>query len=409
MQKQWQIKQGGQTFGPYGLEQIHDLISTNNIPKDALFGTGDQWVDVDTFKQNWPDSREAARPEPPPVFPHDPALGVAAPSSEEPMASFTPGDSPPIAHIPDDTAPVIERDAILVLGRRRAGKTIFLATLYSMLWKAIGGLTMKALSGQSHSILMAVVDQLKRGEWPEATLGSRQLEFELTHKRRQRLLIALDYSGEDFRRAFVEEDTDSPEVKKLLKYVDRAAAVILLVDPAVVAGGKQDEINDDDFGMVQAVERIRNWHGGSDVPVVIALTKADRNKQLIRSHGDAKEFVLRNYPALARTLGRVAIFEVCAVQERSARDGRTLPRNDSIPIRIDHPLRYCLRVLRDREHEQEKEAKRAAAEAARNEQMRLEDEAYARSNRRFWIFVTGLIVVGLCGCAVLYMVLINQR
>lgn len=413
MQQQWYIKQGDQTLGPFGLADVYEFISINAVGAETWFGADGSWLDVDTLRKQWPDPRGSAPPPlppPPPPLQSDQAVEVELlPAGPETSGSAKPPDFSAVTQAAEEVAPAIERDAILVLGRRRAGKTIYLATLYSMLWKKIGGLTMKALSGPAHTMLMSVMDQLRHGQWPEATLGTRQLEFELTYKRRKRLLVAFDYSGEDFRRAFVDDDTDSAEVKKLLRYVDRAAAVILLIDPAVVVSGKQDEVTDDDFGMVQAVERIRNWHGGSDVPVVIALTKADRNKGLIRSDGDAREFVLRHYSALARTLGRVAIFEVCAVQERRAGEGRTCPRRDSIPINIDKPLRYCLCVLRDGERHEEEEAARQAADAARREQERLEQNAIARSNRRLWTLVTGIIVLGLCGCAALYMVLINRR
>src|SRR5262245_30988001 len=153
-----------------------------------------------------------------------------------------------------------------------------------MLWKEVRGLTMKSLSGQAHMMLTKVAAQLKDGTWPPATSGTQQLVFELDGKGKEGLLVAYDYSGEDFPKAFVGDEADSPEVKTLLKYVDRAAAVILLIDPAVVASSDVEGAAEDDFGMVQAVQRIRNWHGGEDVPVVLALTKADRNAELLNKH-----------------------------------------------------------------------------------------------------------------------------
>ncbi|MFQ5502431.1 MAG: hypothetical protein ACE5EQ_09045 [Phycisphaerae bacterium] len=312
-EQQWYIQQGAEHLGPYDLTQVYDLISSSQISDKAWFGHEGLWIDLDMLHEDWPDPRN--------VNPSQPDSSTSTdipppPPMAEPVISPPLPDSAEVnPDLMDDELPIIDRDSILILGRRRAGKTIYLATLYSMLWKSLDGITMKAMSGGVHKMLTSIANQLTRQEWPEATLGTRQLEFELNDHGRKRLLVAFDYSGEDFKRAFVDEDTESPEVKKLLNYVDRAAAVILLIDPAVAVSGKHDEVVDDDFGMVQAVQRIRDWQGGEDVPVVLVLTKGDRNTKLIRSHGSAKEFVLRHYPALARTLKRIAIYPISAVQE----------------------------------------------------------------------------------------------
>lgn len=397
MHSQWYITEDDKRLGPMPLEAVHDLLADGKLGPNAWFSSDEIiWSDNEEFRRKWPDPRPGAAPLP--VMPlEDESAGQTA--------TATLLDDSAEAPAADETRPVIERDAILILGRRRAGKTIYLATLYNTLWKAVRGLTMKALSGPAHELLMSIVDQLKRGEWPEATLGTRQLEFLLDDGASKRLLVAFDYSGEDFRRAFVEEDTKPPQVKKLLNYVDRAAAVILLLDPAVAVGGKHSEVVDDDFGMVQAVERIRNWQGGHRVPVAIALTKADRNKNLIQSHGTAPEFVLRHYPALARTLQRVAVFPVSAVQEIPDGNGSTLPNRDSVPINIDLPLVNCLESLRQTERRDQRRAARRSAEAARQESYRREHEAFIRGNRRLAVIMACVLVLSLCAMAVLYMVM----
>jgi hypothetical protein len=409
MEQEWYIHSSGEKSGPFSIAEVLDLISAGRVAQGAWIGCGDQWTDVDTFRVNHANQLPSPTPDPP--------LPYAVPAPSTPLASLaqasedrfsTPASVFATAVTEPDWPPVIERDAILLLGRRRAGKTVYLATLYAMLWKAIGGVTMKALSGPTHKMLMAVNDQLKRQEWPEATLGTRQLEFELTHHGRRYLLVAFDYSGEDFRKAFIEEDTASTETKKLLNYVDRASAVILLLDPAVATGGKYDEVVDDDFGMVQAVQRVRDWQGGEEVPIVVVLTKADRNQNLIRSHGSAHEFVLRNYPALARTLKRAAVFNVSAIQETGDGDGRTVPSPDSVPINIEKPLLYCIKELTNREKQKGQEAAQAAKEEARRQQIELEEQELAKANRRLWTYVIGFIVLCLCGFAIMYMLLTSR-
>ena len=290
----------------------------------------------------------------------------------------------------------VERDAILILGRRRAGKTVYLATLYDALWKSLGGLTMKALAGPTHKLLTGVADRLQHGHWPEATLGTRQLEFELDDHGEKRVVVAFDYSGEDFRRAFVDEETESSEVQKLLGYLHRAAAVILLIDPAVAAGGKHDEIVDDDFGMVQAVEKIREIRGGQDVPVVLALTKADRNREVIQSAGTKSEFILRHYPALVRTLGKLTVFTISAVQEMKGSDGSTCPSPDSVPINIDKPLLRCLEKMQRHDEHKRQQTARAAAEQTQIREVRQEERAQVTYHRKVAFLVAGIIIISLC-------------
>jgi len=401
MHSQWYITEDDKRLGPMPLESVHDMLAAGQIGPSAWFSSDEiVWLDNEEFRRKWPDPRKAKLDGADPL----PAMPLDDESEEQQPAATLTGDQPE-SSAADSRPPIIERDAILILGRRRAGKTIYLATLYNTLWKSVRGLTMKALSGPAHELLMSIVDQLRRGEWPEATLGTRQLEFLIDDGVRRRLLVAFDYSGEDFRRAFVEEDTKPPQVKKLLNYVDRAAAVILLLDPAVAASGKHSEVVDDDFGMVQAVERIRNWQGGHRVPVAIALTKADRNKSLIQSHGTAPEFVLRHYPALARTLQRVAVFPVSAVQEITDGNGSTVPNRDSIPINIDLPLVNCLETLKQTERRDQRRAALRSAEAARQESYRREHENYVRGNRRLGIIMACVLVLSLCAMAVLYMVM----
>lgn len=383
----WHIQDGEISTGPHTLAEVHNILRTGSVSDDAWFGCDDVWIDYRAFLRSHPSTQSHIGPD---------------------LAKTSPEQSPQATEIEVDaeisTAPP-ERDAILILGRRRAGKTIYLATLYANFWKSTSGLVMKSLSGPTHMTLMDIANQLKTGQWPDATLGTRQLEFEIDYRGQSHLLVAFDYSGEDFRRAFIDEDISSPEVKKLLNYVDRASAVILLMDPSVMIDGKHDEIADDDFGMVQAVQRIRNWPGGEHVPIVIVLTKADRNRALIQSHGTAPNFVLRHYPALARTLVKVPIFPVCAVQEVLRENGQVLPKPDSLPVNIEKPLIYCFEEFRRRETRQEAEAARQAKDESQRLRLMAEEKALAKSQRRLWIYIICFVALALCGYTVMYILL----
>ena len=89
------------------------------------------------------------------------------------------------------------RDRIVILGRRKAGKTVFLARLYEQLWSDHpSGLTMRTLEGAGHVALMEVNERLKSGQWPEATLGSTHSDFEIsTPDGRTYTMSGLDYHG----------------------------------------------------------------------------------------------------------------------------------------------------------------------------------------------------------------------
>ena len=376
MTDEWYIADGGETRGPFTLTDIFDQIDRNEVGEEAWFTLDGVRINLDTLKEHWPDPRI--------VLEEVEQAELARKHSER---------RPP---------PPAERDSILILGRRRAGKTIYLATLYQQLWKSTGPLTMKALAGPTHKVLAGIAGQLQNGQWPEATLGTRRLEFELDDHGHKRLVVAFDYSGEDFRRAFVDEETESPEVKKLLDYLNRAAAVILLIDPAVAHSGKHDEVVDDDFGMVQAVEKIRNWHGGDEVPIAVALTKGDRNREVIMSAGTKREFIFRHYPALVRTLGNLTVFTISAVQEERDAEGNPRPSRESVPINIDKPLLYCLDSIRRRESMKVAAQERAAAEEARVEQIRQIERAQSAFNWKVALLVAGICVIGLCICVLIW-------
>lgn len=308
--------------------------------------------------------------------------------------------APAVTGTESNSREAVERDTILLLGRQGAGKTVYLATLYAKLYEGHNGLVMKALRGPDHVELMTSREKLRHGEWPAGTLKTTEMPFELLHEGGKRLMVSLDYSGEDFQRAFMHENTDNKDVKLLLNYVDRAAAVVLLLDPGVVlrSGHKQDDPwghkarADDEFGMDKAVERIRGWRGGDKVPIILAFTKADRHSAEIKAAGGVRSFAIKHYPALMRSLGDVPIVPVSAVQQTS-RNGETRPHPRSKPSHIETPILLCLQRLRRSENQ-------AADERVRTqiEQQIADEEASAlraerRRHFRFWFWFWVLVVL----------------
>lgn len=237
--------------------------------------------------------------------------------------------------------PLVPRDRIILLGRRSSGKTVYLAVMYEQLWKSKSEFSVKATHGINHAEYIRIAADLRDGKWPAATQSISRSQLEITYKHHKRTLVALDYPGELFTRAFV-KDSKSEAVDELLKNVDRAAAIIFLVDPEHAAGEDIDAAIDNDFGIVQAMTRVLNRVGGRQIPIVLALTKNDITNPLIEKFGGAAGFVRNNFPRLLSMVNNLIICRVSAVQTRPGPDGRNLPKEDFEPKNLLEPLRYCL-------------------------------------------------------------------
>lgn len=363
----WNVSYDGQRYGPYPANVLAEWIAVGRVSADAVVSDGGAWITTKEFMDQQASAARAALP--PPASVRQDLSDTTAP-----IAAIRDESAPLLEESLETDAGVPERDRIVVVGRRGSGKTIYLAELYHKMWRTLDGMTAKAISGQVHSRLMQVHQTLQAGQWPPPTqLGTFQIELELEHAGRKRLMVTLDFAGELFRKAFVEEQTDFPGVPELTNHIDRAAAVLLLVDPSIVAGIDHDAAMDDDFGLVQAVQRIRNWPGGDSVPIVLVLTKMDQYQHLLDQFGGSKAFVRHHFPALVREMKHVPIFQVSAVQTQKKSDGTIAPSADSQPVNIDMPLRFCLDLIdknqetaeQQRLQDQRAEYERQSAEAER--------------------------------------------
>lgn len=296
-------------------------------------------------------------------------------------------------------APLVKpRDRVVVLGRRRAGKTIFLARLYEQLWNSRSHFHMRAISGETHKACMRVIEELQSGRWPASTLGAQYSDIEVSYRGRKQLLVALDYPGEVFHKAFV-EDADSADARELLDHVDRAAAVILLLDPAVVRHGPLDEAIDDDFGMTQAIHRIREWPGGNEVPIVVVFTKSDMRLDLLRSAPSLAEFASKHYLNLVRVVGRFKVFAASAVRARQSGDGHTVPEMGKAPSGLVEPLEYCLIKIIERDETRQQEREEAEKREAVAKFLDEKERAHKRAIL-FWSLFWSIAAVLLTGIAI---------
>jgi hypothetical protein len=405
VERSWYVGADGRVTGPYPQQDLRDLVIQGTLPIDTPVSCGGEWVTAREFLGGYGMIAENGEPvvegtpPPPPPPPRRAAPTNPKPAAREPVETIATADE----YAPPEGP--VERDRIVVLGRRQSGKTIYLATVYARLWRAMKGTTAKALSGEVHKQLMGVHQMLREGQWPPSTLGTSQIDLELEHHGRKRLLVALDFAGELFGKAFLDEQSDWPGVKELVSHIDRAAAVILLVDPAVVAGMDRRAAMEDDFGLVQAVQRIRNWPGGDTVPIVLVLTKMDQHQHLLDRHGGGPEFIRKHFPALVRLLKQIPIMQVSAVQVETGPDGHPRPRPDSTTINIDGPLQYCLREITAAEQELEARQAEDRQRMMRTRALRDEQERRSQVERRV---VRSLVSITAIGAAAIGLILYFQ-
>ena len=93
---------------------------------------------------------------------------------------------------------------------------------------------METSSGKTHLALLNIVAEMgEQRRWPAATEEATYLDFQITWQGHAFTMVSLDYPGEVFRKAFVEQVED-PNTVELIDHVQRAAGVILLIDPKVL-------------------------------------------------------------------------------------------------------------------------------------------------------------------------------
>lgn len=249
------------------------------------------------------------------------------------------------------------RDRIVILGQPQAGKTVYLARLYDRYFRgsAADTLSMRTLNGQVHLKLMDVVDQLDRGIWPAATGGLTYVDLEIHYKGERFELVSLDYPGEIFSKAFLLGKRD-PECLELIDHLDRAAGIILMVEPSVVASRSRVKAAETEFGMVAAIRYVKDRRDGLGVPVGLLFTKLDRSASLLRAEGGLRGFAEVHCRHILSEVPGISLFAAAAVREQAGMDGRLQPCLHKSPIGLEGPFLYCLEVLvrtrlRDRERE----------------------------------------------------------
>ncbi len=308
------------------------------------------------------------------------------------------------------------RNRILVLGRRGSGKTVLLTRLYEALWQGcqlvngryvperpaqkgdfVRRLAAKARDGRVHTELRKLAMDMDDGRWPLSTQSTTHIELDITLDGRTHVLTALDYPGEVFRTAFAQGGTD-PASEDLRQSVDAARALILLVDPSI-ALKRGIEREEDKFGLVAAVERVRSAPGGEDVPIVIVLTKCDLHVPLLSAKGGPRALCTELYPQLFRQLDRTVVFASSATSVARSPRGHMIPRRRRAPRDVIEPLCFCLDWIERAQElasleQAQIEASLFRADQLRSEQLEEEQELRAARNGMLilWFGIAAVLI-----------------
>lgn len=251
----------------------------------------------------------------------------------------------------------MESYRIVVLGGPAAGKTVFLASLYSHLWQGLDELTMRAATGTMHSDLLAMGQEIQAGKMPPATQALRHLEFELRHFEQLYSLRFLDYPGELFRKVFYDTTVDSEEARQLYDVSTTADGIIALVDPISVVDGSWDI----DYALSNLM-RFYKSNGRKQPKFVVAFTKRDKTDYLFAKK--IKHFVRQHLPHLSSELGNgMRLQHFSSIINR---DGKV---TFASPVTVTAPLRCVIDALE-------------AETSLRNREMFLRQLSWKRALRR---------------------------
>jgi hypothetical protein len=288
-------------------------------------------------------------------------------------------------HFPEELAPhdapiaasPPKRDCLVILGRRAAGKSVYIARLYEMMWKGCAIVRGKVVdpgrveagdhvdwlhcraSGPDHLRFMQALKSMRGGSSLTPTSAMLPARLLIDFRGCTRVIQSVDCSGESFAKAFLHE-MDSDDAKGLREAVDRAAGAILLVDPSVVAAG-DDRSHEDTFGLMSVAERIRSSEGGASVPIVLLYTKYDTTHMYLREAGGLIGFTKRHFPQLLRLAKPLAVCHCNAIGENRDALNRSIPDMSVEPSNVVEPVRYCLDIMLKNERIAMYEAQRAAS------------------------------------------------
>ena len=273
---------------------------------------------------------------------------------------------------------------ISIVGVEGSGKTVMLAGLGDIYSRPDNkGYFLAPKNFNTSAYVAELMERLRSGIWPAATADDLFQGLEWTLRRSPAgggrptdicELSCLDFPGEVYRKAFVEDTntvagvtlTDSEkkvpaemqrQIEALWSYIERADSLIVLVNLGdVITHGLANRRVHESIWVTSAIlEQVLKERPGRTIPkTAIVLSQADIYEATIRACGGAKGALEKYLPQVHSSYGWLDVFAAHAIDKtRLNDDGAVVPD----PAFTSEGLRPIMDWLLGKEAQQEKAKK----------------------------------------------------
>lgn len=217
--------------------------------------------------------------------------------------------------------------SVAFLGVEGSGKTVLTSAFISTFKQhAADGWSMMPLSRESFRFLESLPSRLAGESLPQQTTSLRRMSWGVNWNGKEvQQLEVLDFPGEFFRLAFLDEDENmdpsgfeqkieasKDEVSALLEYVAEASLVFVLFNMEDAKDLAHDQMNVDTVWATMSCLKFLT-HLPSKPHVVLLLTQIDKYADFKKDTFDASVFLKERVPVLFETASGTDIMAVSAL------------------------------------------------------------------------------------------------
>lgn len=192
---------------------------------------------------------------------------------------------------------------IVMLGHSGVGKTTFMACMYAMLQRDIGGFSVQAADVSTHERLLAIAIAVLEGRYPDATTHKSSYDLILFYKEE----AFFGFEWIDYRGNALNESGSHSDMQELQQSLEHADGIIAFFDGVALAKGGRPAREAVGRLMVLLQQAINS--DDRLIPTALVITKVD----LLEEPDKAIEPVLPLGKAIAqsKTVHGALIFTGC--------------------------------------------------------------------------------------------------
>ncbi len=157
---------------------------------------------------------------------------------------------------------------IVMIGHSHAGKTTYMAMMYSLMNKGYRGFRIVADDGARHAELLRNAQAIELERYPPPTSRHSEYDFTLYFEGRE----VSSFTWNDYRGGAIMERSTSADTAKLLREIASSDAVVIFADAHDLATNPAS--HEDVQELTDLMHRAIGESGGAK-PLVLAFTKAD--------------------------------------------------------------------------------------------------------------------------------------